>query len=192
MNEQLGKTRRATCTVLAEDTLSEVDDTGPDDEAPRLVSEAVLGRVVREAASVVRVDRVANEAAGSVRVKSDEEEERKVMCVPEGLEALVADLAVRRRVHEEHDEEHEVAGDTTWLRVVDVECSLLTDLSTLDVDEVDVVRGGVDACPESHGVGDLPVEPDVLVRGEEGCHTRTDDADDVAKLENRAWSVDSE
>ena len=166
VDEQLRETRRATSTVLAEDTLAKVDNAGPDDETPRLVSKTVLGRVVGEAVGVVGVDRVADEASSSVRVKTDEEEERKVVGVPEGLEALVADLVVGGGVHEEHDEEHEVTGDTAGLRVVNVQGKLLTDLSALDVDEVDVVGGGVDSRPESHRICDLTMEPDVLVGGE--------------------------
>jgi hypothetical protein len=51
--------------------------------------------------------------------------------------------------------------------------------STLDVDEVDVVRGRVDHGPERHLVGDLPVEPDVLVGREQPGELRPNDADDV-------------
>ena len=55
--------------------------------------------------------------------------------------------------------------------------------SALDVEEIDVVSGGVDHSPEGHRVRDLTMEPDVLVRGEEGCHTRADNADDVPELQ---------
>jgi hypothetical protein len=51
----------------------------------------------------------------------------------------------------------------------------------LDVDEVDVVRGGVDHGPEGHRVGDLPMEPDVLVGGEQPSQLGAHDADDVAE-----------
>jgi hypothetical protein len=54
-----------------------------------------------------------------------------MMGVPEGLEALVADLGAGRGVHEQHDEEHEVAGDATRLSVVDLESDLLADLCVL-------------------------------------------------------------
>ena len=37
----------------------------------------------------------------------------------------------------------------------------------LDIEEVDIVGGCVYDGPECHGVGDLAVEPDVLVCGEE-------------------------
>ena len=177
--------RQTSCTPgpdLTPDPLSKVDNAGPDDETPRLVSKTVLGRVVREAVGVVGVDRVADEASSSVRVKTDEEEEREVMCVPEGLEALVADLVVGGGVHKQHDEEQEVAGDATRLGVVDIQSELRANLRALDIDEVDVVRGRVHHRPEGELISDLPVEPDVLVGGEEGGYTGTDDTDDVTEL----------
>ena len=51
----------------------------------------------------------------------------------------------------------------------------------LDVDKVHIVCRGVDHGPERHGVGDLAMEPDVLVRGEKPSEARTDDTDDIAK-----------
>jgi hypothetical protein len=50
---------------------------------------------------------------------------------------------------------------------------------TLDIDEVDVVRGGVDHGPESHRVGNLTMEPDVLVCRERPGELGADDTDDV-------------
>ena len=53
--------------------------------------------------------------------------------------------------------------------------------STLNIDEVDIVGSYVDHCPESHGVGDLSVEPNVFIRGEQPCKLGADDAEDVAQ-----------
>lgn len=61
-------------------------------------------------------------------VKTDHEEEGKVMSVPKGFEALVADLLVSRGVHENHDQQHEVAGDASGLGVMDFLGSLLANL----------------------------------------------------------------
>lgn len=55
----------------------------------------------------------------------------------------------------------------------------------LDIDEVHVVGSSVNHGPESHGVGDLSVEPDVLVSGEEPLHSGTDDTEDVAEHGNK-------
>ena len=61
-------------------------------------------------------------------VETDHEEERKVMCVPESLEALVTNLSVRRGVDEHHDEQHEMTRDASRLSVVNILCSFLADL----------------------------------------------------------------
>lgn len=51
----------------------------------------------------------------------------------------------------------------------------------LDIDEVDVVGGGVDHCPKSHRVGDLTVEPDVLIGGEKPSELWSDYANNVSQ-----------
>ena len=53
--------------------------------------------------------------------------------------------------------------------------------STLNTDEVDIVGSCVDHCPESHRVGNLFVEPNVFIRGEQPCKPGADDSDDVAQ-----------
>ena len=51
----------------------------------------------------------------------------------------------------------------------------------LDVEEVDVVRGCVYDGPDYHRVGNLAVEPDVLVCGEEAGQFGAEEGDEVAK-----------
>ena len=51
----------------------------------------------------------------------------------------------------------------------------------LNVEEINIMSGGVDHGPESHGVRDLSVEPDVLVGGEKPCHAGADNTDDVSQ-----------
>jgi hypothetical protein len=53
--------------------------------------------------------------------------------------------------------------------------------STLNIDEVDIVGSYVDHCPESHRVGDLFVEPNAIIRGEQPCKLGADDSNDVAQ-----------
>ena len=125
VDKDLGETGGTTGTDLTVHTLAKVDDTWPDGETPAEVSDAVLGRVEGEGRDEVWVDGVTNEAAGGVGVETDHEEEGEVVSVPERFEALVTDLLVCGRVHEHHDEQHEVAGDTTWLGVVNLLCALL-------------------------------------------------------------------
>jgi hypothetical protein len=53
--------------------------------------------------------------------------------------------------------------------------------SALNIEEVDIVGSYVDHCPESHRVGDLSVEPNVFIRGEQPCKLGADDSNDVAQ-----------
>jgi hypothetical protein len=185
VDENLRQASRPPRTVFPVNSFTKVQDTRPDSESPALVTKTVLGGVKWEGADVVGIDRVADEATSGVGVKSNHEKERQMVSVPESLETLVADLVVGGGVHGKHDQEHEVAGDAAWLRVVNLECNLLSNLcengmsqlldqyhttlsltSPLNIDEVDVVSGRVNHGPECHGICHLSVEPDVLVGGE--------------------------
>ena len=88
----------------------------------------MFGAVERERGDIVGVGRVPHEAPGSVAVQANHEEEGEMMCVPKCLETLVADLVVSSRVHEDHDQEHEVACDTTSLGIVDIQRRFWTNL----------------------------------------------------------------
>lgn len=77
-----------------------------------------------------------------------------------------------------------MTSDTTRLGVMDLEGDLFADLSTFDIDEVDVVSSGVDHGPESHRISDLSVEPDILVGGEGPCELGTDNSNDIAQHGN--------
>lgn len=55
--------------------------------------------------------------------------------VPEGLERLLTNSVVRSCVHEKHAEQHDVAGDTARLSVVDLQGEDRSDLRYLDVEE---------------------------------------------------------
>ena len=61
-------------------------------------------------------------------VETDHEEECEVVGIPEGLEALVADLVVCRGIHEDHDEKHEMTSDTARLVVMDLQGDFRPDL----------------------------------------------------------------
>ena len=128
MDKDLGQAGCTPRTNLTPNPLSKVDNAGPDGETPALVAETVGRAVERERGDVLGVGRVTDEASGGMGVETDHEEERKVVRVPESLEALVADLVVRSGVHEEHDEKHEMTGDTARLGVVNGERNLGADL----------------------------------------------------------------
>ena len=115
-------------TELAVHAFAKVDDPRPDGEAPAEVADAMAGVVEREGGLEVGQGAVTHEAAGGVGVDAEHEEEGEVVGVPERFKTLVTDLLMRRRVHQNHDEEHEVASDTARLSVVDVECLFRTNL----------------------------------------------------------------
>ena len=51
----------------------------------------------------------------------------------------------------------------------------------LDVDKVDIVGRGVNHGPEGHRIGNLSVEPNVLIGREEPAEFRADEANNVAQ-----------
>lgn len=58
-------------------------------------------------------------------VEAQHEEESEVVSVPEDLESLLANFGVGSGVHQDHDEQHKVTSDSTWLFIVDIEGGLL-------------------------------------------------------------------
>ena len=109
VNKNLGQTRRTACPDFPPHALTEVDDARPDREPPALIAETVLSGVEGERRNIIWVGTVTDEATGRVGIQADHEEESQMVGVPEGLEALLADLVVRSTVHQDHDEEHEMA-----------------------------------------------------------------------------------
>jgi hypothetical protein len=53
-----------------------------------------------------------------------------------------------------------------------------------NVDEIHVVSGSVDHCPESHRISHLTVEPDVLISREEPCQLGSNDSNEVTEHGN--------
>ena len=120
VDENLGELGRAAGTDLPPDTLSEVDDTGPDGVAPRKIANADFRVVEREDIGEPREWSTADEASSGVSVEANHEEERQVVSIPERLETLLANFCVAGAVHQDHDEQHDMARDTSRLAVVDV------------------------------------------------------------------------
>lgn len=90
-----------------------------------------------------RVGTVTHETANCVRVKPEDERDKQVVGVPEGLERLLADSVVCSRVHQKHAEKHDMAGDTARLSVMDLQGENRSDLCYLDVEEA---RRRMSAC----------------------------------------------
>ena len=104
VDQDLGQTGSPPSPDFPPDPLTEVDDTGPNGEAPALVTQAVISDVEGEDVRVMRVGTVADEATSCVGVEANHEEECEVVSVPECLETLVPDLVMSSCVHKDHDE----------------------------------------------------------------------------------------
>lgn len=115
-------------------TLCQVTSSSKQLPSPSLITDAVLPEEV-SGKGRYGVDRVTNEAADSVGVKSEEEGDEEMVRVPEGLERLLADAVVRGGVHQQHAEEHDVASNTAGLGVVDLDGGDLSELGLLHVEE---------------------------------------------------------
>lgn len=64
MNEDLGQFGGSPRPNFSINALAEIQDAGPDNEPPTLITETMLSGIERESIDVVRVNRVANETAG--------------------------------------------------------------------------------------------------------------------------------
>ncbi|KAB8446195.1 hypothetical protein FH972_025177 [Carpinus fangiana] len=165
----------AAAADFAVEAFAQVDCRADELPTPALVADAV---VPEGAAGKRRVglEGIADEAAGGVGVHGKQERNEEVMGVPKGLIGLLADLGVGGGEHEEHAEEHDMAGDAAGLGVVDLDCSFAADLVALDVEEIHIVRGDMHRGPEEDGVGNLPMEELRLIEGQpaqlgsEPCH----------------------
>lgn len=128
MDENLGKAGGSACTVFPVDSFTKVEDTRPNNKPPAEVTNTMTSRIEGEGRNEVRVNAITDEATSGMGVNADHKKEGKVVSVPKSLEALIANLVVGSCVHENHDEQHEVASNTTRLGVMDHLGALLSDL----------------------------------------------------------------
>ena len=150
-------------SYLAVQSFTQINSSTDELPSPTLIANAVAPEILAGERGV-RLDTVANEAARGVRVHCQQEGDKEVVCVPESLIALLSDLCMRSGEHEEHTQEHDMAGDAASLHVVNLHSGFGSHERAFDVEEVDIVRGDVHDSPEQHGVGDLAVEPLALVQ----------------------------
>jgi len=61
-------------------------------------------------------------------VKTNHEEKRKMMSIPESLKTLLANFLMSSGIHEHHDEKHEMTGNSSCLGIMNLQCELLSDL----------------------------------------------------------------
>lgn len=113
----------------------------------------------------VRLHTVANEATGGVRIHRQEERNKQVVRVPKRLVALLSYLGVRCGVHQHHAQQHNMSSDPSGLSIVDLYCRLFPNLRALHVEEVHVMCGRVNDCPEEHAISYLSMEPLTFIQG---------------------------
>lgn len=125
-------------TDLAIQTLNQVETSSEELPPPSEITNAVRPKLLpgkwRKS-----IGCITNEAANGVRVESQEEGDEQMMRVPKGLERLLTDTSMSSGIHEQHAEEHHVAGDTARLRVVNLQGDNGTELFHLYIVEVDIV-----------------------------------------------------
>ena len=109
---------------------------------------------------------ISHEAIGGVGVQSEHERDEQVMCIPERLEGLLAYPMMCRGVHKKHTHQHNMAGDASSLRIVDLYSGFRPDLVPLDVEEVDIMGTYVDNREDQEGVSALAVKPLRLIQGQ--------------------------
>jgi hypothetical protein len=89
-------------------------------------------------------DGVSNEAAGGMRVHTQQERDEKMMCVPESLKRLLSYPVMGSGIHKQHAEQHDVPSNASGLGVVDLKSNLWSNLALLNVVEVDIMSRSVD------------------------------------------------
>jgi len=88
----------------------------------------MIGRVEGEVRDEIGVRRVTHETTSGMGIETEHPEESKMMGIPECLKALVPDLVVSRSVHQDHDKQHEVAGNGAGLMVMNIKGQPRADL----------------------------------------------------------------
>jgi hypothetical protein len=122
---------------LAVQTVAEIETTTDKLPSPAFVANAVGPEVLLVERREVG-NGVAYEAAGCMCVHAEQERDKEVVSVPESLKRLLSDPMVGGGVDQEHAKQHDVAGDTTSLGVMDLESNLRSYLNALNVEEATV------------------------------------------------------
>lgn len=86
-----------------------------------------------------------------------------MMCIPECLKALLADLRMRRGIYHQHAKQHDMSSDAASLVIVDLNGGLFSHLTSLHVEKVDIMGSSVHNRPKKQAICDLPMKPLALV-----------------------------
>ena len=105
-----------------------------------------------------------------------------MVCIPEQLKLLLSNRHSGRCIHQEHDEQHDVASAAAPDGVMDLPgLQLQLRQLVLDIEEVCVMRIGVDERKQQHGVRQPLVEVDVVIERHDCVEiARPQRRDDVA------------
>jgi hypothetical protein len=163
MSHDFDDLRLAARSYLAVQSFTKINTSTDELPSPTLVANAVVPEVLAGKWRI-RIRAVADETSSGMRVHCQQERDEQMVRVPESLVALLPDLGVRGREHEQHAQKHDVAGDTAGLHVVNLHSGFSSNERAFHVEEVDIVRGDVHDGPEKHGVGNLAMEPLALVQ----------------------------
>jgi hypothetical protein len=122
---------------LAVQTVAKIETATDKLPSPAFVANAVGPEVLLVKWGEVG-NSVTDEAAGCMCVHAEQEWNEEVVSVPESLKRLLSDPVVGGGVDQEHAKQHDVAGDTTSLGVMDFESNLRSYLNALNVEEATV------------------------------------------------------
>ncbi len=146
------------CSYLPVYSLDEIKASGEQFPSPPFISDTVCPEIGSRERRIW-CGGVSNEAVGGVGVHTQQERDEEMVSVPESLVGLLADLVMSSGVHQQHAEKHDVSCDATSLSVVNLNRRFRTKLSSLNVEEIDIVGAHVYAGEEEDGVGTLSMEP---------------------------------
>jgi hypothetical protein len=126
--------RVSPCSDLAINALRQIQSTGNQLPPPTFVAYAVLPKGL-SGEWRYRINSVADETAGSVRVHGQQKGDEEVVGIPKGLERLSPDLAMSGGIHEEHAEKHDMSGNAASFGIENLNSGLVSDLRPLNVEE---------------------------------------------------------
>lgn len=114
--------------------LKKVETTSDKLPSPAFIPNAM---VPKRLASERRVGErgVTHETLRGVGIKSQEERDKQVVCVPECLVRLLSNFNVGGCEHHQHTEQHDVPCDTSRLSIVYLNCALRPYLMPLNIEK---------------------------------------------------------
>lgn len=116
---------------LAIQPLQQVKATSDRFPTPSEVSQTMIV-VIFASKGGVSFGRIADKAPDRMGIKTKKKRYEQVVGIPKGFEGLTANPNVGGSIHQEHAEKHDVAGDTPWFFIMDIDSLEGSDLCPLD------------------------------------------------------------